>query len=201
MKNIILILLTTFLTPHALDLFNITEFDSSEIPSTIRPKGKIVKTAKWHDKSGIHYIIISEYNNKEICTKGFKSEFYARQFTKKDSFVVDWKIQDFSTNQCEKIYYLDTSFAVFDIDNDGIAETRFFYEFGHDCCDPLAVKYMLHYNNNKLAIRGKIPMTEESKNDYIKKIDKAYDKYPEVIKEFAIKDWDNFINNVYDVFK
>ena len=173
-----------------------------DIPNAVAINGKIVDGIKWKDKIGVHCIAISEVTQKEICEPGFKSQLFALQYSFKDTTItIDWKIQDFGSNECEHVYYLKQSLRIVDIENNGIGEPRFFYEFGHDCCDPLIVKYILHVKDNKLAIRGKIPMHEDDNKLYEKNIDKAFQNYSKIYSDFASKDWDDFVKNHYDILR
>lgn len=197
----IIFLLAIFYLQGFCGEFNIVidTLSKKDIPNGVAINGKIVDCIKWKDKIGVHCIVISESTQKEICEPGFKSQLFAFQYSVKDStFIIDWKIQDFGSNECEKVYYLKQTLRIVDIENDGVGESRFFYEFGHDCCDPLIVKYMLHVKDNKLAIRGKIPMQEDDKKLYEKNIDKAFQNYSKIYGDFASKDWDDFIKNHYD---
>ena len=197
MRKMLFILYSVFSCVYASQIITV-KFNSTEIPVKLMVKGKVVESLKWQDKTGTHFIIITEDSSNEYCSKGYKSALYARQYTRSDSFSVNWSIQDFGTNDCEKAHYLDSSLLIIDIDNDSIAETRFIYELAHDCCDPVVVKYMLHYKENKVAIRGKVPMSEESKKDYQKNMDPLFEKYPKSIKSFASKDWDTFVKKHYE---
>lgn len=179
----------------------IDTLSKKDIPKAVAINGNIVDGIKWKDKKGVHYIIISEVTQKELCDSAFKSQLFALQYSLNDSAItIDWKIQDFGSNQCEQIFYLKKTLRIIDIENDGIGESRFFYEFGHDCCDPIVVKYMLHVKDKKLAIRGKIPMQEDDQKLYEKNLDKAFQNYDKIYADFALKDWDDFVQNHYEIF-
>ena len=180
----------------------IDSLSKNDIPKGVVINGKIIDGIKWKDKIGVHCIIISELTQKEICEPGFKSQLFVLQYSLKDTtFNIDWKIQDFGSNECEKVFYLKQSLHVVDIEKNVICESRFFYEFGHDCCDPVIVKYMLHIKDDKLAIRGKVPMQEDNKKLYEKNIDKAFQNYSNIYESFASKDWDDFIKNLFNFLK
>jgi hypothetical protein len=176
------------------------EFSKSNLPTHLNYSGNIVKGLKWKDAEGIHYVLITEGENGKICEKGYKSELHAYRYSlKADSANMDWEIKDFGENECSSIHYLESSLILSDVDTNGVAETSFFYELSHDCCDPLVVKYMLHVSGAKLPIRGKIPMIEEDFPKYTKLIDTIYNNYPPVFYKYASTRWDEFIKKHYDI--
>jgi hypothetical protein len=159
---------------------------------------EIVDASNWIDKAGNHTMVVCQKFEKELCSPGYKSAIYGYQFTNdKNSARMDWKIQDFSTNACESVQYLKNSLIVKDIDGDSIMETRFCYEFSHDCCDPIKVKYLLHAKKQKYAIRGQVPMESGNSSQTKKDFDTLFASAPPAIKAFASADWDQFIKKRY----
>jgi len=162
------------------------------LESTI-DNGKIKESYSWKDKLGVHLIAVIENQNGNFCEPNYSSQIFVYQYLKADSnYKIEWKIKDFVENKCSTVRYLDSSIKIIDIDKDGIAESSFLYGFFHDCCDPIKMKYILHSQGAKLAIRGQVTMTGElSENNY--SLDKAFDKFPKEFKIYASNDWNTYL--------
>jgi len=197
--NVFIFIFVSFFCIYA-EGIKVDTLRSDSLLKTFNIKGKIVAGLSWHDKIGKHYVIISEYSQKELCETGFKSELYGIQYTQNDTGVVnDWKIKDFGSNECEQVNYIKNSLKIVDVENSGIGSSRFLYEFSHDCCDPVKVKYLLHVVNVKCAIRGQVPMESGSISQYQKNMDKLFESAPVNIKTFASEDWDDFVKSHFDI--
>lgn len=68
-----------------------------------------------------------------------------------------WKAKDF-VKQCEfdlELEFLDGSFEVTDLDDDGVAEVSFLYKLGcRSDVSPLEVKLLMYEGSKKYALRG-----------------------------------------------
>jgi hypothetical protein len=169
-------------------------------------KGTIIDGLKWKDKAGVHIIIITQLKKGHPFTKGFVSELYAQKYTmSKDSFIPDWKVQEFTPVNQAEVKYIDSTLLLFNNDNDTLPESRFFYVFKIDGLDPLQVKEVFQFRNRNLVIRGQIPIEIDpvkiDTSEYKKEMDKAFDSIPKNIRTVASKDWDDFIHKKFPVFK
>lgn len=182
-------------TPPLSNAIQVHVFDKSKIPLSIQYKGAIVDGAFYKDNRGEHILIISEYTKGEYFTKNYTSEIFAADYLiLNNAFQQLWKIWDNSNSIFGTIGYEKGTLKIFDIDNDGKAESRFFYTTVFEGADPWKLKYMLHYNDIKLVIRGQIPVEEDS-TQYRKEFDQRFDTCPIIFKELASKEWDKFIKS------
>jgi len=107
-------------------IHNPIKISKEEIPHKLF-KGDIVDGLKWNDKEGSHIIIVVQYKKGKSFEKGWISELYAHKFTVvADSFKQDWKIQEFTPANQAEVRYIDSTLVLFDVNNDSIAESRFF---------------------------------------------------------------------------
>jgi len=163
------------------------------LPEQIKHEGDIVDTKMWKDKSGEHYVLISEKKQGEYLTANWLSKVDAYMYTKIDgNFKLGWHVKD-NVSISSEINYLKKSLTVLDINNDGDAEVCFFYSFTEDGADPMPLKMILYTKEKKLAIRGLIPRSVSDLNLYKKVIDaKGVSKD---IKTYASKEWDKTSTN------
>ncbi len=191
------VLLTAFLVANGGEIMSFDQSSAHLLPPGVPYSGNILEGRKWEEKTGTNVLLITEVESGSFCEKGYKSELRAYKFLQsKSQTTKQWEIKDYGENECSKVNYLPASLTIKDIDGDSVLETIFMYEIGHDCCDPLTVKLMLHVNNTKLPIRGKVPMTEDS-GGYTKQIDKAFDSFPSAVKKFASDHWDSVVKKHY----
>lgn len=178
--------------------FQEIKIETGKIGSQLPVAGTIVEAKKWKDASGTHLFVISEITKGRFCEPDYASELHAYRFTEEKSvFVKKWEIHNYSENACSTVRYLIGTLKLIDIDGNGAAETSFFYENSHDCCDPITVKYILFKDGVPLPITGQVPMIWDDASSYKKDMDKAYEKYPASIKDFASKTWDAIIEEHY----
>lgn len=187
------------------------ELDVKDIPKSIQYNGKIVASAKWKDKNGINYIIITEtkektkklseaerdkgmYIGESIASK----ELYGYQFIIKDESSEEvWKIQDFEKG-CDAdltLEFIKKSLSITDLNNNGIAESTFLYRQGcMSDVSPLGYKLMMHEGKEKYAIRGTQKVVYEGVDPYggETNIDKSFDSAPEGFLDYAKKEWKKF---------
>lgn len=157
------------------------------IPNQIKYEGKIVDSKMWEDKSGEHYVFITQKNQGEYLSENWLSKLNAYMFTKADTgFVVGWQVRDNASISSE-ISYINKSLAIKDIDNDGEAEIWFFYSFSEDGADPMPLKMILYSKEKKLAIRGVIPRSITDLTLYKRTIDAK--GLNSEIENFASKEW------------
>jgi hypothetical protein len=179
----------------------IIDFNKEQLPKEIIVKGTISECVKFADAKGTHILVVTEYVNGEYMTPSYVSEIFAGDFLETDSkYHLLWKIWDSSNSVDATVGYEKGSLKIFDLDSNGIADSRFFYSIVKEGADPETLKYMMHLNTIKLAIRGEIPVEDDPKQ-YQKNIDKAFEQIPLNIKKIASDDWDNFINTKFDILK
>lgn len=177
--------------PETQPLTSVTEINVNNIdsvPDQIKYEGKIVDAKMWKDKSGEHYVFITEKKQGEYLTENWISKLSSYMYTKADGgFKMEWQAKD-NVSISSEINYLGKSLTVKDINNDGEAEVWFFYSFNEDGADPMPLKMILHSKERKLAIRGVIPRSITDLSLYKKTID-AKDLNKE-IENYASKEWD-----------
>jgi hypothetical protein len=165
---------------------SVSNIDS--LPSQIKYEGKVVDAKMWKDKSGEHYVFITQKNQGEYLSENWLSKLNAYMYTKADTgFVIGWQVRD-NASISPEISYINKSLAINDIDNDGEAEVWFFYSFSEDGADPMPLKMILYSKEKKLAIRGVIPRSITDLNLYKKTIDAK--GLNSEIENFASKEWD-----------
>lgn len=162
--------------------------DIDTMPKQIKYEGDIVDAKRWTDKSGEHYVFITEKVQGEYLTESFLSKLNGYMFTKVDTgFTLSWQVRENAIISHE-VKYLKKSLTLNDIDNDGEAEAWFFYSLNEDGADPMPLKMILYSRDKKLAIRGIIPRSIADLNMYKKTVDaKAVNKK---IEDYASKHWD-----------
>lgn len=167
----------------------ITINNMDTIPSQIKYEGEVVDAKIWKDKSGEHYIFVTEKKQGEYLTESWLSKLNAYRYTKADTgFILGWQVRD-NASISPEINYLSKSLTVKDIDNDGEAESWFFYSINEDGADPMPLKMILYSKGKKLAIRGTIPRSITDLNLYKKTIHaKGINK---TIEDYASKEWDS----------
>jgi len=154
-----------------------------------------VEWAVYKDKIGLHFLGIDQIETGKIGYASFKSRLtgYSYLIESDSLHKEEWRIIDFSPNIITRISYLQNTLSIVDLDSDGFAETSFLYCISGDCCDPWTVKLMMHKNNQKLAIRGKVPISEEDIDSYEINIDLSFNGYSKDIQQFALKEWQKAI--------
>jgi hypothetical protein len=153
------------------------------------PKGKIVDAIKWSDRSGTNILVISEFKKGTTLQKGFASELFASQFLLKGgTYDTIWKIKDFNYKDSD-IEYAPGTLKLLDIDNDGDAESLFFYTISS--VDHQITKLILHTKGQKLVIRGYYTIFDsgdEPREDSLV-VDPAFNKVNSTFKKIAIEEW------------
>lgn len=168
-----------------------------KLPSGIKYDGKVVASAKWTDKNGENYIIVTEGEEKSQNNDERMKEMFGYQFTVKGDDVKQlWKINDF-IKDCPvdiTLEYMPKSLSVTDLDKNGIAETTFLYRMS--CKGDVSeddMKLMMHEGDTKLAIRGsmKLKMAGETYGGKMS-VDKSFDDAPKEFLNYAKEQWNKF---------
>jgi hypothetical protein len=158
--------------------------DKIPVPYT----GKALQAYEYQDKAGLHVFILSR---KREFKPGLKTTIYGGCYTQTNgAFAKDWSIMDFSDRNL-LVYYTHTK--VVDIDNDGTYETIFVYQLNPDE-QAGDWKVLLHYNNQKYAIRAHVPRFGEEQFGSDKSLltrDKPIDSLPESVKKYLKDYWND----------
>jgi hypothetical protein len=153
-------------------------------------KGDIYISKCWTDKEGQSCLVIWGRGNKN---ESDQSELYAAKFHKEGSnYFKAWQIKEFTQGEMKWFYADTTSLRILDLNNDSIAETRFFYFVLVDGQDPSVQKYLLHVGNKKYAIRGLIPKVEPCLELYKKTPGSNFSELPLAMRSFADSEWDAY---------
>jgi hypothetical protein len=148
----------------------------------------------WIEGMDSNIVVISEKLNGKPCDRGYSHRLYGYRFIKKEGeWKQLWVIRD-QASGCQEIQYFDSTLQVADVDENGTAETLFFYSLFSDGTDPQILKMMFHYNGEKMPIRGRIPVTDEDTSAYEMKPDPKLKTAPESALHFAIGTWKNFLS-------
>lgn len=173
---------------------------SEQVPNGIDIKGEFIDGIQFSDKDGKHLIIISGNTNGTEYQDNWSSKLFAAKHTMlKDSILKKWEIKDFSTDNFSEVRYVKNSLTAFDVDNDGIKESRFMYQILHGG-DPFDVKYMFHFKNVKYAIRGIVPIGFDDSTDCETRVDPVYNTLDLRLADYAKKDWEQLVTEEFSCF-
>jgi len=210
--NIIIsiIILLCFETILCQGQIKVTWLDSGSVPKGIKYEGKIKDGLRWTDKSGDNIVIITETGfytsqaKKDEDMVNRNAELFAYHFiNKEDSLKQTWKVYDF-IKDCPldiEASFIKNTFQVTDLNKDGVAEVWLMYKtVCHGDISPCDMKIIMYQGQQKFAMRGqnkvKVSDTEFYGGNY--KFDDAFNKGPEVFKEFAKKLWSKNIMQVWE---
>jgi hypothetical protein len=190
-------------------------FDQKALPQEVSVKGKIVAAGRWLDKNGENLLLLCETgyfkspvpsNSKENPYKerGWAAELHGYHYVKvKEKFTLLWKLND-SVKICPfdlDATFLPDSLTITDLDHNGIAESTFLYKLGcRSDVSPVQLKLIMHEGRAKYAMRGEtmVPTTEPGKKlGGEKTIDPAFRLAPKVFLDFALKQWDAFVEEKF----
>jgi hypothetical protein len=198
MKLYILALLSIVsLTTHA--QVRVVKLDKTAIPKSITYKGHIVDAAKYSGNDGEHIIFTTETgitNSKGINNDGLReTALYAYDYKLVDlKYTLTWKLYDF-VEPCGvdvAAEYLPNTFAVTDIDKDGVAEIWLMYKT--TCTgdvSPAILKIIMYQGNKKHAMRGetKVKLPGETPYGGRYTFDAAFKAVPAAFRNYAINLW------------
>lgn len=177
-------------------IFDLT-YDAGKLPASVKYDGKIVASAKWTDKNGENYIVITETEEKNQTEDNRMKELFGYQYViSVDNIKQLWKISDF-IKDCPvdiTLNYMSKSLSVTDLDKNGIAETTFLYRMS--CKGDVSeddMKLMMHEGETKYAIRGsmKLKMQGETYGGKMN-VDASFDKAPKEFLDYAKEQWNKF---------
>ncbi len=140
----------------------LTNPDTLNLPISIHYSGHIINAVKWSDSLGVNYVITTEtgeINRKENETGSCSdASLYAYHFiVNNDSAKLIWRIYDFN-NACPfdlDLHFIDKTFAVTDLDKNGICEVWIMYKNScYSDVSPAQTKIIMYEGRKKYALRG-----------------------------------------------
>ncbi|MEO6723417.1 MAG: hypothetical protein ABIN67_23825 [Ferruginibacter sp.] len=185
----------------------LTKLTANSIPKGITYVGQIKNAVRWTDNLGDNIVLATETGETASKNNGDDSRdaaLYAHHYLiKGDSIMQDWKLYDFIKDCPVDITagFIKNSFAVTDLNKNGIAEIWLMYKTAcHGDVSPANMKIIMYEDNKKHAVRGtnKVKVSEK---DYIGgeySFDEAFKKVPVNIKEYAKQLWKKNIMETWD---
>jgi hypothetical protein len=193
---LLILLLTYFIAPAQV---RVIKLDKTAIPKSITYKGHVVDAAKYSHNDGEHIIFTTETgitNSKGIDNDGLReAALYAYDYKLDDlKYTLTWKLYDF-VEPCGldiAAEYLPNTFAVTDIDKDGVAEIWLMYKT--TCTgdvSPAILKIIMYQGNKKHAMRGETKVKLPGETSYGGKytFDAAFKAVPAAFRTYAINLW------------
>lgn len=173
------------------------EYNVKDIPSYIKYSGNIKESVKWNDKLGTNLVLIcgtDEKWNGDLREKELTAYHFILNLENESQL---WKIYDF-IKDCPvdiTLKYIDNSFSLTDLDEDGIFETSFLYRLS--CKSDVSsdgLKLIMHEGNRKYALRGtmKLIFNGETFQEGTMKVDSSFNTAPDEFLEFASFQWRKF---------
>ena len=188
------LLLFLLLTQPCLAQFKLTQLDKSAIPRKIQYGGNIIQAVRWADNSGDNIVILSKEIKPED-TDGSDGNLYAYHFiVSGDSIKQTWRIYD-HLKDCPVdmfLFFLDKSFAITDLNNDGFAEIWVMYKVScQGDVSPVPMKIIMYQNGKKYAARGttKVPISENRYDGGNFSFDESFKSAPVEFRQYAEKLW------------
>ena len=177
----------------------LTKVDSANLPQNLKYVGHIINAVKWTDSLGLNYVITTEtgriYSKVKDEEDLFDAFLYAYHYViKNDNTKLIWKIYDYNKG-CDldlDFYFIDNTFAVTDLDKNGIAEVWVMYKNScHGDVSPVPTKIIMYEGNKKYALRGETRV-QVSATDYVGgnySIDENFKKGKLAFRQYAEKLW------------
>lgn len=172
MKLSFTIIVLIIITQVSVAQLKVTKLSKTDIPKSITYKGHIIDAVKYTDKTGDHIVITTETGEtpakKSDTDDGRDAALYAYHYdiTGTDQPKLNWQAYDFISD-CPvdiKANYVPGTFAVTDVDNNGIAEIWLVYRtVCHGDVSPSDMKIIMHESDKKYAVRGtsKVKLSEK----------------------------------------
>jgi hypothetical protein len=198
MKFAILLTLT-FIGFSLYGQFKLTKLDSSSLPMSIKYVGHIINAVSWTDSLGLNYVVTTEtgriYSKEKDEDDLFDAYLYAYHYViKTKSCKLIWRIYDFNKG-CDldlDFYFIDKTFAVTDLDKNGIAEVWVMYKnYCHGDVSPVPTKIIMYEGTKKYALRGE-SRVQVSATDYVGgtyALDENFKTGIAIFKQYGEKLW------------
>jgi hypothetical protein len=160
---------------------------------------KFVRAVKWTDNAGKNIVVMTRTKKAKSASR--PEEGYYEQSLEVRHYIFDgkhwrqkWTVHD-QVMECEYkmiVEYVKKTFAVTDLDKDGLAEVWLMYKTG--CAidvRPGNMKVIMYEGDTRYSIKGRVRlMLNENKYDggeYT--LDPDYAKAPHAFKEYALDLW------------
>ncbi|HEX2900762.1 MAG TPA: hypothetical protein VHS96_13660 [Bacteroidia bacterium] len=181
------------------DTLEMLPFNAEEVPAAAKVEGKIIDGARWRDRKGENWLLISEKQHGMVADEDFTVNIYAKCFQYRNDSAVDyWEIKEFNQNVFSGPEYAKNSLEITDLDGDGLAESAFIYVIETDGAGPAGVKLLLHVKGKKYAIRGQLAGMDEDRGKVEeKRIDPGFHEIDPMFRDFASQKWDAFEAEFY----
>ncbi|HVX49760.1 MAG TPA: hypothetical protein VHB48_06365 [Chitinophagaceae bacterium] len=195
MKKIYLLITLLLLSVSCIAQFNINNVVPADIPLGIKVPGNITKTVKWKDSLGNNLVIVAEtgviVDNNDLKSASLHAYHY---IIKNDSVQLLWKVYDF-IDSCDvdiKVEFVNNTFAVTDLNHNGIAEVWLMYKVScQGDVSPIPMKIIMYEGIQKFAARGgtiaKVSLSRYDGGDYI--FDDAFKNGPDAFRQYANALW------------
>ena len=179
--------------------FNLSKLDSSSLPRNIKYVSHIINAVKWTDSLGLNYVVTTEtgrvYSKAKDEEDLFDAFLYAYHYiVKKDSTKLLWKLYDYNKG-CDldlDFYFIDRTFAVTDLDKNGIAEVWIMYKNScHGDVSPVPTKIIMYEGSKKYALRGETKVQVSAK-DFVGgsySLDENFKNGRLVFRQYAVTLW------------
>jgi hypothetical protein len=182
------------------DNFDFHEIWDSDLPVGVGCKsGTPIFRFQWHDETGDQYLVACSTSSKSASKS--PQEISVQQIGVKDRGVpkIVWRIREFSYPDSSTIVFNKTSIAVFDFNEDRVADTRFIYHFVSGD-EPRKFKYMAHIRGEKIAMRGEIPIGFDEESDCDSKWDFSIKKFPDHTQSKLKADGRDLLSKVHGCY-
>jgi len=201
MKKLLYLCLILMTCKYATAQVKVTRLDKTAIPKTIKYTGRIIDAVSFTDKDGEHLVITTESGivpSKGPDSDNFRNEELHAYHYKKTAgeLKLTWQTYDF-IKDCDvdlAAHYLPNTFAVTDLDNNGIAEVWLMYKtVCHGDVSPSDLKIIMHQGDKKYAVRGrtkaKVSDTTYEGGEYT--FDAVFKAGPKTFRDYAANLWKN----------
>lgn len=178
----------------------VTQLAKTDIPKSITYKGHIINAVKYTDKTGDHLVITTETG--EMPTKNSETDegrdaaLYGYHYNTgiDNQPKLTRQTYDFISdcNLDMEARYLPGTFAVTDVDNNGIAEVWLVYRtVCHGDVSPSTQKIIMHEGDKKYAARGLAKVKLSAKEIYggTYTFDEAFKTGPAAFRKYAADVW------------
>jgi len=183
----------------------VTMLDKKSIPASIHYVGNIINASRYTDKEGEHIIITTEtgevdatdiVDDKGKVIPGFtKADLYAYNYKiNGNKQILSWQMHDFAITCPVHVTanYIPKTFAITDLNKDGIAEVWLMYIIGcRGDPSPTSMKIIMHEGVKKYAVRGNSRIAASGKNyrggEY--KLDYTFNHGVEAFRQYAVQLW------------
>ena len=195
---------STFLTLTLIGIssygqIRLTKRDSAGLPKKIKYIGHLFNAVMWKDSLGQNIVTTSEtgaFQRKTIEEDSYRdAALYACHYILSgDSARLIWKVYDFN-NECPldlDLYFIDKTFAVTDLDKNGIAEVWLMFKNAcHGDVSPVTTKIIMYEAGKKYALRGeskvKVSATEFMGGNFT--LDNNFKNGNMAFRQYAEKLW------------